>query len=146
MKKLILTSSPATTSKTVTNDWLNDILTMSSRLNSGILSSLTSPCSLAISVEHKKAAHTALSGVNSAIVHRKDERLKKRAETQENAKFHFQAPPMLVQKFPRQLSTLSTTCFSNQNLLFQKFCSTAVGLLSSTNNFVCKEKEIRKLP
>ena len=37
-----------------------------------------------------------------------DEKLKKRAETQENMKFHFQAPLMLVQKFPRHLSTLST--------------------------------------
>ena len=31
-----------------------------------------------------------------------------RTETQENVKFHFQAPPKLVQKIPRQLSTLST--------------------------------------
>ena len=71
-----------------------------------------------------------------------------RAKTQENVKFHFQAPPMLVKKFPRQLSTLSTiNLFPEQsNLLFQKFCSTAVGLLSSRNNFVRKEKEIRNLP
>ena len=41
------------------------------------------------------------------------------AETQENMKFHFQAPPMLVQKFPGHLSSPSTinlfpelkTCF-----------------------------------
>ena len=33
-----------------------------------------------------------------------------------------------------------------QNLLFEKFRSTAVGLVSSRNNFVCKEKEIRNLP
>ena len=33
-----------------------------------------------------------------------------------------------------------------QTKLFKKFCSAAVGLLSSRNNFVCKEKEIRNLP
>ena len=62
------------------------------------------PCNLAISLGHKKAAHTAPSGVNSAIERRKRNRkLKKRAEIQENVKFHFRAPPMLVQKFPSQL-------------------------------------------
>ena len=72
-------------------------------------SSLIIPCNLAISRGHRNAAQTAPSGVRSAIPEKnKSEELKKRAETQENVKIHFQAPPMLVQKFPRQLSTLST--------------------------------------
>ena len=35
-------------------------------------------------------------------------KIEERAETQEDVKIHFQAPPMLVQKFPRQFSSLST--------------------------------------
>ena len=38
----------------------------------------------------------------------KKTKIEEKAETQENMKLHFQAPPMLVQKFPRQLPTLST--------------------------------------
>ena len=35
-------------------------------------------------------------------------KIEERTETEEKLKFHFQAPPMLVQKFPRHLSTFST--------------------------------------
>ena len=73
----------------------------------------------------------------------KDERLKKRAETQENVKFHFQAPPMLVQKFPRQLSTLSTVnlfpepkiCFF-QNFVQRRWVYSVV----ETTSYVKKKK------
>ena len=106
-KSLILTSSPATTSSTVTNDCVKFIRTISSRLNRGILNSRITPCSLAISLGHKKAAHTAPSGVLSAIIEddkmqKRNAELKKRAETRQNVKFDFQAPPMLVQNFRRQ--------------------------------------------
>ena len=48
-------------------------------------------------------------------------KLKKSAETQEILKFHFQAPPMLVQKLPGQLSTLFTvTLFPEPKLAFSK--------------------------
>ena len=60
---------------------------------------------------------------------------------------------MLVQKFPRQqiprqilLSCCADFLPDLPNQTFQKFYSTAVGLLSSRNNFVCKDKEIRNLP
>ena len=57
-------------------------------------SSLIIPCNLAISRGHRNAAQTAPSGVRSAIPEKnKSEELKKRAETQENVKIHFQAPP-----------------------------------------------------
>ena len=62
-----LTSSPATTSRTVTNDWVNDIRTISSLLNRGNLNSRMNPCTLAVSRGHKNAAPTAPSGVLSAI-------------------------------------------------------------------------------
>ena len=130
---------------------------MSSLLNNGILNSRMIPCSLAISRGHKNAAHTAPSGVRSAISEMKnnddndneqnqDEEFEEKTETQENVKFHFQAPPMLVQKIPRQLSSLlQSTCFPNHKLHFQNFCSTAVGLLSSRSNFVSKCKRNQKL-
>ena len=52
------------------------------------------PCNLAISHGHRNAAQTAPSGVRSAIPEKnRDKKSKKRAETQENVKFHFQAPP-----------------------------------------------------
>ena len=48
-------------------------------------------------------------------------KIEERAETQENVEFHFQAPPMLVQKFPRQLSTLlKTPCFPNKKIALLK--------------------------
>ena len=79
---------------------------------------------------------------------KKNRELKKRAETQENVKFHFQAPLMLVQKFRRQIFTLFKFNLlpEPRKLLFQNSCSMAVGLLSSRNNFACKDKEIRNLP
>ena len=91
-------------------------------------SSLIIPCNLAISRGHRNAAQTAPSGVLSAIPEKnKNEELKRRAETQENVKFHFQAPPMLVQKFPTQqipryiLSSCSTNFLPElRSQLFQK--------------------------
>ena len=84
-------------------------------------SSLIIPCNLAISRGHRNAAQTAPSGVLSAIGTSCKEKLKKRAETQENVKFHSQAPPMLVQKFPRQLSTLAiVNLFPEPNICFFK--------------------------
>ena len=71
--------------------------------------------------------------------------LEERTETQENVKFQFQTPPMLIQKFSRQFSSLSLRLSLKPKLLFRKFCSSAVGLVSSKSKFVSRCKEIGNL-
>ena len=69
-----------------------------------------------------------------------------RTKTQENVKLHFQAPPMLVQIFPRQFFPFYNQLVSRtENLHCQNFCSKAVAALSRRSNFVSKVKEIRNL-
>ena len=69
-----------------------------------------------------------------------------RAETQEDVKFLFQAPPMFKNSRTIFLPFYNQIGSRTKNSLFQKFCSTAVDLLSSRNNLLCKVKEIRNLP
>ena len=108
----------------------------------------------------EKAANTVPSGLRSAISEKKnvdkkdnkqknDVEIEKRAETQENVKFHFQAPLMVVQIFPWQIFSSPSTiklfpepkiCF-----FFKIFRSTALGLLSRRSNLVSKRKRNEKL-
>ena len=126
-RSLILTSSPATTSSTVTNDCVKFIRTISSRLNRGILNSWIIPCSLAISLGHKKAAHTAPSGVLSAII--EDDKMQKRNENWRKELKHKNKCEISISGTPNTSSKtsrttfypfLQSTCFPNPEICFFK--------------------------
>ena len=141
------TSTPTTTSRTVTNDWEKLIWTVSSLVSRGIFRSRIRQCNFVISRAHKNIPrHSFLKSFQPSSTNRNDLSLK-RTETQENVKFHFKAPPMLVQELPPTIfcSFLFQFIPQNQNSSFTKFCSTAVGLLSSRSNCVSNCKETRNL-
>ena len=119
---------------------------MSSLLNKGSRNSLTSAWSFTVSLGHKKAAHTALSGVLSILSTYNNLKSKKELKHKKTLNFAF-GPTHASSKISQTIFFL----FYNQlaprtkKLAFQNFCSTAVGLLCSESNFVSKSKEIRNL-
>ena len=130
-------------------DWENDTWIISSLENCGILSSLTGPWSLAISLAHKKKFQTApysAIGDNHKTEKTRNEDYRKKLKHKKMWKFTF--------RHPHASSKNSQTTFypfykqigsRTKNSLCLKFCSTAVGLLSRRSNLVSKRKRNQKL-
>ena len=138
------------------NGWENDIWIKSSLKKSGMRSSRTSPCSLAISLAHKKKFQTSPSsaiGDNHRTEKKRNEDWRKEMKHKKIWKFTFRHPASYLKNFPDSKfpDTFSYHAIpisfpnSQTKLFFQQFCSTAVGLLSSRNNFVSKRKRNQKL-
>ena len=144
-RSISLTSSPATTSRMVTNDWEKLICTISSLVNNGILSSRMTECNLAIFRAQRKRPNRPFWTQFSHLTRRIIMKIEGRTETRK-CEISLTGNPHAGSKISLTIPfSFSSNLFTKPKFLPQNFCSTAVGLLSSRSNFVSKHAEIKNL-